>query len=246
MRVTQTAFNAAVFDPAEPAPFGLTGPNGKQAGKRFDVYRNNVAVGLSDALEAAFPVLRKLLGDIFFLAMAGVYLRQHPPTSPLMMHYGTAMPMFLRGFGPVAHLPYLPDIARIEIALRQSYHAADVAPVDPQTLGALTEEQLDVACLRLAPSVYLIHSAFPIHQIWLANVAREAPLSDFPLATDILMTRPHFDPVLHPLLPDASRAMQALLRGETLRNGIAAGGESCDFAGLLGLLLEQRAIIAIA
>ena len=40
----QTAFTTALLDHAIPAPAGLTNPFGGPAGKRFDVYRNNVAV----------------------------------------------------------------------------------------------------------------------------------------------------------------------------------------------------------
>jgi hypothetical protein len=80
MTVRQTTFRQGLLDPTMPAPEGLINPDGAQATKRYDVYRNNVAVSLSDALESAFPVIRKLVGDQFFRAMAGVYLRKHPPT----------------------------------------------------------------------------------------------------------------------------------------------------------------------
>ena len=100
MIVTQTAFRKGLLDPGLPAPEGLQNPDGAQATKRFDVYRNNVAVSLSDALEAAFPVVRKLVGDEFFRAMAGVYLRKFPPSSPLMMFYGEHLPQFLKRFEP--------------------------------------------------------------------------------------------------------------------------------------------------
>jgi hypothetical protein len=40
----QTGFATALLDPARPAPEGLVNPFGGPAGKRFDVYRNNVAV----------------------------------------------------------------------------------------------------------------------------------------------------------------------------------------------------------
>ena len=65
MTVSQTAFRHGLLDPALPAPDGLVNPDGAPATKRFDVYRNNVAVSLSDALESAFPVIRKLVGDNF-------------------------------------------------------------------------------------------------------------------------------------------------------------------------------------
>lgn len=79
MTVSQTQFITAVLDPMIDTPQGLVDPNGNPAGKRFDVYRNNVVASLSDALGVAFPVVQKLVGDEFFRAMAGVYLRQHPP-----------------------------------------------------------------------------------------------------------------------------------------------------------------------
>jgi len=97
MITTQTEFRAALLDPASPSPEGVRNPDGMHATKRFDVYRNNVAVSLTDALETAFPVVNKLVGNDFFLAMAGAYLRAHPPKSPVMMFYGDEMPTFLRG-----------------------------------------------------------------------------------------------------------------------------------------------------
>ena len=48
MIVTQTQFRQSLLDPAQAAPAGLTNPDGAQASKRFDVYRNNVAVSLAE------------------------------------------------------------------------------------------------------------------------------------------------------------------------------------------------------
>ena len=42
--VTQTQFVTALLDPEAATPEGLLGPNNAPAGKRFSVYRNNVAV----------------------------------------------------------------------------------------------------------------------------------------------------------------------------------------------------------
>ena len=55
MNVDQDAFRAALLDPSLVAPEGLTDGQGRPAGRRFDVYRNNVSVALADALETAFP-----------------------------------------------------------------------------------------------------------------------------------------------------------------------------------------------
>jgi len=241
MIVDQATFTKGLLDASIPAPEGLTNPDGAQATKRYNVYRNNVAVSLSDALEAAFPVIRKLVGDQFFRAMAGVYLRQHPPSSPLMMYYGEAMPDFLAAFEPAAHLTYLPDIARLELAMRQSYHAADAAPIQAEALQALAPDALMATTFRFAPAVHLLRSDFPIAAIYRANT-QNGPKPVMKAET-ALITRPEFDPMLHTLDQPAADCLAALIAGETLEAAIAAGGDALDLGALLGLLLGQGAII---
>ncbi len=135
-------FAAALLDPDLAVPSGLVDPSGRPAGKRFDVYRNNVVASLSSALADGFPAVHALVGAEFFSAMAGVYVRVHPPNNPRMMYFGAQMPAFLEGFGPVAHLAYLPDVARLELALRASYHAADAEGLTAERLAALPQDQL--------------------------------------------------------------------------------------------------------
>ena len=158
MIVDQSTFRAALLNPEAERPKGLTDGAGQPAGRRFDVYRNNVAVSLTEALETAFPVLRKLLGESNFKLLAAAFLRQHPPSSPLMMFYGAAFPAFLEGMEQLAHLKYLGDVARLELALRRAYHAADAAPIAPEALGALAPEELMAARLEFAPAVQLLRS----------------------------------------------------------------------------------------
>lgn len=244
MTVSQAQFTAHVLAPQQPAPTGLQNPDGTQAVKRFDVYRNNVAVGLTEALQTGFPVLRKLVGDRFFQAMAGVYLRQHPPRSPVMMFFGSDMPAFLRGFAPAATHPYLPDVAKLELALRHAYHAADVAPVAADKLSALSPDALISARLYFAPAVRLVRSPYPIHAIYRANTVEGAPRPVMK-AESVLITRREFDPEIH-LLPAGSGALvQALLDGQTLGDAMQHAGGGGDLAALLQLLLAQGAIADI-
>ncbi len=241
MIVTQTAFSKALLDAQLPAPEGLVNPDGAPATKRYDVYRNNVAVSLSDALEAAFPVLRKLLGEEFFRAMAGVYLRKHPPSSPLMMFYGDRMPQFLGRFQPAKHLRYLPDIAKLELAMRRSYHAGDATPIDGARLAEISPEDLMALRLTFSPAVQVVRSDFPIHGIYLSNMDPDAPKPEAKPEA-VLVTRPNFDPQMHAISDADASCVELLLKGESLGLAMADAGDGLDLGTLLGILLRQSAI----
>ena len=103
----QGDFAAALLDPGRPMPIGLVGPDGEPSPKRFAVYRNNVVVGLMEALKDAFPAVHRIVGADFFRAMARAYARVEPPRSPIMLDYGAGFPDFVRQFEPAAVLPYL-------------------------------------------------------------------------------------------------------------------------------------------
>jgi hypothetical protein len=244
MNVTQAAFKSAMLDPTAVVPDGIVNPDGAPAQKRFDVYRNNVAVSLTEALETAFPVVRKLVGDEFFRAMAGVYLRKHPPKTPLMMFYGDAMPQFLGRFQPAKSIGYLPDIARVELALRHAYHAEDATPVSPDALAALAPDALMGTRVRIAPATQTVVSKYPINAIYRANTVADAPKPVMQPET-VLITRATFDPEIHLINTAAATCIGALQKGQSLGQAIATADDDLDLGAVLGLLLTQNAITEI-
>ncbi|MGB0659668.1 MAG: DNA-binding domain-containing protein [Mangrovicoccus sp.] len=248
MSVTQSQFTEALLSSARPAPEGLQDPAGRPAKKRFDVYRNNVAVSLTEALRSGFPIIRKLVGDEFFDAMAGVYLRNHPPKSPLMMFYGEEMPGFLRSFPPAKNLPYLPDMARLEFAMRQAYHASDAPIFDPRQLNALGGAAMMSARFTFAPATQLLRSAYPIHAIWRRNTVPDTPKPEM-RPENILITRPGFDPLLTPLDAPAAVFTKALIEGSSLSQAAlraeAVQGDF-DLTQSLGQLFAAQALSSLA
>lgn len=246
MTVTQTTFRGALLDGAADRPLGLTDAQGRAAGRRFDVYRNNVAVSLSEALSTGFPTIAKLLGAENFAAVAGVYLRQSPPMSPVMMHYGASFPAFLRSFEPLAHLGYLGDVADLELAMRRAYHAADVDPISANSLASVPPDQLGDVTLGLSPATQMQQSQWPVHAIWAFNMA-DGPKPPA-IAQDIVVLRAEFDPQPHALSDGAYVCLQALMSGETLGAAAEAGTTDApdfDLGALLGLLLGANAITSL-
>lgn len=244
MSVNQTEFRAAILDADRDVPLGLIDQNGTQVSKRFDVYRNNVAVSLTEALKTGFPVIAKLLGEANFKPIAGVYLRQSPPQSPLMMHYGADFPAFLRAFPALQKLGYLGDVAEVELALRRAYHAADVSPIAAETLFAFAPDALITLRFSIAPSVQLLRSSWPIYDLWAYNSLPNHPRPSAG-AQDVAIFRPEFDPKPHLLPPGCATFIEALASGDTL--GEAAETASTAAAGFdlsqaLSLLLSNGAL----
>ncbi len=239
----QNTFASALLNPKAAVPAGLIDPQGRPVQKRFDVYRNNIASGLTRALETSFPVIRALVGDAFFGAMAVEFLRAHPPKSRLMMLYGDAFPPFLASFPPVAHLAYLPDVALLEQALRESYHSADAPPLPAADLTALPEAKLLQARLRLAPAVRVLQSEWPIHAIWTANMAGgPAPVM---MAQSAVILRVDFSPRPHLISAATATFITALQAGATLQLAMDHAGPAHDLTATLALLLQGQAIVGI-
>lgn len=161
-----SAFAAGLIDGTLPP--GLTAQASDEATRRFAVYRNNVAVSLATALRSRFPVIERLVGGDFFAAMGQIYLTEHRPKSPVLHEWGDSFPDFLAEFLPLAAYPYMADVARIELARGQAYHAADAAPIAPNDLMAAAADP-GTARLGLHASVQVLSFAHPAASIWAAN-----------------------------------------------------------------------------
>ncbi|TNF18169.1 MAG: DUF2063 domain-containing protein [Rhodobacteraceae bacterium] len=238
----QAEFRGALLDAAAPRPAGLVDGQGRPAGRRYDVYRNNIATSLGEALATGFPAVAKLLGAENFKALAALYLRAAPPDSPRMMLYGAGFGDFLEGIAQLRKYPYLGDVARLEYALRESYHAGDAAAL-PATALAIAPEALLAARLGLAPSVRLIRSRHPVVSIWAWNMAGGAKPAGG--AEDALILRAEFAPVPQVLAPGGHEFLSALRRGETLGTAYDAAlarAAEFDLSPLLACLLAGNAL----
>lgn len=243
----QEEFAAALRDPGVAPPAGLVGPDAGPAPRRFAVYRNNVIVGLVNALRSSFPVVERIVGENFFQAMARAFVLYAPPRSPVLTDYGTTFADFIAGFGPATEVPYLPDVARIERAWREAYHAADAVPVAANDFAALGADDIPGLVLKLHPSLRTLRSAFPAQTIWRmhAGDAEIRPV-DLSVAEDTLIVRPDAEVEVRSVPPGGAAFVAALASGDAL--GVAAGkalaaDERFDLAGNLAGLIGAGAIV---
>ena len=234
---TQAAFRAGLTSPDVPAGITAVG----DVARRFSVYRNTVAHSLASALAQRFPVVRRIVGAEFFRAMAQVFVADHPPGSPVLHDYGTTFPDFLTRFPPVAALPYLPDVARVEVLRGQSYHAADVAPVPPATAAARLARAPETTVLSLHPSLRILVSAHPVVTIWTMNQPGQTAHALSPAPETALIHRQGDDVIVTPLAQGAAGIITALQRGHTLGTACADATPE-DAAASVATLLRWQLI----
>jgi len=246
---TQSRFAEALLDRAKPMPEGLTSWTGAEPTKRYGVYRNNVATGLARALAARFPTTEKIVGEEFFTAMARDFVLSHPPSSPVLLHYGEEFAGFVADFAPAKSLPYLADIARLENAHIRAYHAGDAAPIEPTALSRISSDRMGGLTFVFHPSASIVRSAYPIVTIWSMNSGEQplAPITAWE-AEDALITRPELSVLTRKIEPGSALFLLALVRGATLSEAFEsalAQDQAFDLGRNLADLLRSGAVIDI-
>ncbi|WP_373089380.1 putative DNA-binding domain-containing protein [Sneathiella sp.] len=239
----QQEFAGVLLHPDRMQPDGI-----RAAPLRFDVYRNNVMVGLRRALEETFPVVRALVGDAFFAAMAQAFIRAHPPTSPVLLKYGAGFDVFIRNFEPAESLPYLADVARLEQAWLAAYHAADCVPLTIDALANIPEVDLDTLQLRPHPSLQMFAADHPAVSIWEAHQG-PAPVDLRGLMsgrTYAMIVRPHLDVAVIQLQGPAFNLGATLFAGVPLSVALeSADAEALDPSTVLFDLFAAGAVAGL-
>jgi Putative DNA-binding domain len=246
---TQSRFAEALLDRAKPLPQGLTSWTGASPSKRYGVYRNNVATGLARALAARFPTTEKIVGEEFFTAMAREFVLSHPPSSPVLLHYGQDFADFVAGFPPAASLPYLCDVMRLENAHMRAYHARDAAPLESAALSRISADRLGGLTFVFHPSASIVRSAYPIITIWSMNSGEQplVPITEWE-PEDALVIRPELSVLTRKIKPGSAILLLALMGGAMLGEAFESAlavDPAFDLGRNLAELIRSGAVIDI-
>ncbi|WP_200388667.1 HvfC/BufC N-terminal domain-containing protein [Thiocapsa imhoffii] len=246
----QVGLSNALLAPERPLPPGVITWNGSDPSVRFDVYRNNVVVSLTTALAEGFPVTRALVGERFFAAMARCFIADHLPSSPILSDYGDALPDFIAAFPPAQGLSYLPDLARLERARVQAYHAADAPALTAQDLACqlANPQRLSAARLALHPACIVLVSEHAIVSLWAAHQG-QGRIEDVDLrrAESALVLRDGDAVLVLPLSLEIGHFLVALAAGAPLGEAAeiaAAAGPDVDLTQAIVLLIHYGGIAA--
>lgn len=244
-----SAFSMPLMDPEQMTPDGVIGPNGKAADKRYNVYRNNVTVSLIEALCSIYPAVQRLTGVEFFRAMARFHIRETPPTSPLLFEYGHGFPEFIKRYEYAQSLPWLADVARLERAWLDCYHAADAEALDADALARVPPAALAEVTFEQHPAVRIVRSQYSAVSIFAANrESGEIQPMEADEPQEALITRPDDEVVVRHLGPGGATFLTRLLAGDTLGAAVSTAMEEApafDIPGNIAGMIEAGVFIKI-
>jgi hypothetical protein len=248
LREIQAGFRAAILTGDDSGIAHEIVDDGIAPEARVAIYRHHVLTTLTDALATTYPVVCRLVDRRFFGYAADRFIRDHPPASPCLFEYGASLADFLAGFEPCRHLPYLPDVARLEWAMNVALHAADASVITAAAVGALTPQAFAASAFRLHPSLTILESPWPVDAIWRASQpgAADAPV-DLDAGGARLQVWRSGDDVLFRRLTSAAAALResiaAGLRFADAAEAALALDPSTDLAALIRDLLDEQLLV---
>lgn len=247
---SQRSWAAALLDARLPVPPGLRAWNGSDPAPRFAVHRNNVLASLANALADTFPVVQALVGREFFRALALEFVRDHAPRSPVLASWGDGFPAFVAQFAPAQSLPYLADVARLELARVQACHAADAAALAPAAAATALAcgDRVGALRLHLHPALRLVDARHAIVSLWAAHQGEGVLAQVDPFVPEAaLVVRPDLDVLVVRCDAGTAAFVDAVAHGSALGEAAAHAAASAgfDLAATLSLLLNHGALCAL-
>jgi len=167
-------------------------------------------------MEATFPVVLRLLGPKIFKLMARQFIREFPPTSPVLMTYGDQFPKFISDFKSAKQIPYLADVASCELLYLQTYHGGDADPITIEALSTHAPETMVSLTFSCHPSARFFFSKWPVGSIWFTNKFDDEvkPLDAERGGESVLFIRPQMEVVAHIIAEDMHKFL-SLIASET-------------------------------
>jgi hypothetical protein len=230
----QSAFQEAILGEAQEMPSSIMASRQQTAAERFGIYSEAYRLRLAEFISSDYPVLRNVLGDEDFDALACAYIEANPSTHRNARWYARGLPDFMQTHAPWQETS-IGDLASFERALADAFDAADADPIDVAALAGFAAEDQPRLRFTFQPGLTLLSLAQGIaaaHEAVLEGI--DAPP---PAGSDderLLVWR-------HPSLQSFYRVLD---EDEALAlESACAGATFAEICGLLSLRMEADAAV---
>ncbi|MDG2335508.1 MAG: DNA-binding domain-containing protein [Myxococcota bacterium] len=179
LRELQRAFSEALYAQGPESPSVAAAAENLDSMPRLDaraslaIYQNAVGQCMTESLGEIFPVCAELVAEDCFRTVANLYYREIPSAHADLARVGDAFPEFVAGLDFLSGLPYLADMARLELGFHNAYSASwPPPPHAPGVLGQAIADEPENWRFLLSPSATLLASAHPVLTLWEAHQDR--------------------------------------------------------------------------
>ncbi|HEY0594184.1 DNA-binding domain-containing protein [Sphingopyxis sp.] len=206
MRDAQAAIAITLLHGPDHLPAGMFAGDTAAVLRGLRVHANTISHARLVALEESFPRTRDYLGEAEFNRQSRAFVEEGGSQGRSLTDIGAAFPEWFAD-------PLAADLARVERAWLESYHAEDAPVLALPDLAGLGEAGLLDLRVKRHPGVRVVALASPA-----------APLIDAALAPDttaLLVTRPDAEVRLFPLHAAAAAALAMADEFSPLGNVIA-------------------------
>lgn len=192
------------------------------AEERVDIYANMYFYRLLEVLKEDFPATLLVLGDDDFHNLVTGYLLEYPPTEPSVYFCGRHLSDYLRAH-PQTAAPFAADLASLERAMVEVFHAADANPLDAESMRMIPPGEWPALELRMPPASRILALEWKVADLVGAVETKRAWESPERAAARVLVWRRNARVLYRELEAVEVRALDVASHGATF-------AEICDLA----------------
>ncbi len=207
----QTLFQQGVLDETDAVLTDILPSRRLDNAARFAVYQDAYRARLAEFLSNDYPVLRAVLGDEEFGALAAAYIAATPSQHRNARWYGAALPDFMRQHEPWSGARAPSDLAAFERALADAFDAPDSPVLDATALMQFDPEdqpRLRFTFVASARQLRLLEGVVAVYEAVLEGSEVVVPDGDSE-ETLLIWRDAALDPLYCRLDPDAALALNA-------------------------------------
>jgi hypothetical protein len=210
--------------------------------ERNNIYANAYFYRLLECLKEEYPASLAVTGSDDFAGLVQDYLIWRQPTEPSIFYAGRYLAEFLRNHRLAKRWPFIAELARLERATLESFHAPQASVLTDEGLRAVPPERWPMIELRSHPGVEILRGEWRVSDM-LSAVERgdkwAAPAQD---SNAVIVWRQGAS-VHYRVLEDAETDALILLQKGTsfaaICEAIEIANSSSDQVALIGRLLAR-------
>lgn len=246
LEALQRRFTAAILEGDGALAAGVSGGGKLTPEAAVAVYRRGHTARLTEALGETYERVWRVLGDDGFFAACAAFIPTERSTSWNLSDYGRTFPEFLESRAELAHAPFLGDLARLEWAFKELFHAQPHAGLPPQELAAAAGPG---ARLVFGAATALLSLRHRVHAVWTRELEDDSPLDpeSWRGREDLFLHKKDGRVWSRALTPPEAAALAGLRAGRALEEALA-GAEGLDEEAVSALfrdLAESGAVVEV-